>query len=244
MVSRFERLMGCSSIPIGETSPETVAQCSGRGDCLNGTCLCEIRYSGEECSGFNLPYHAGKLLIGIDRFYCFASTIFINSLIRFSPPPSCRHFGRLLLRGLCVAGAADDLHHRRVPAAEAAQLSGRLPADHPEAAVLFRLHCGGPARRLLYHTGKGTVPCFVVVVVVIVAFSLFYANFYPPLTFSPPPPHTGNATTGMGVVSDVAVLSARHDLRLARGVPVGRGKCRGVHGSILCSRLLACTVVG
>lgn len=97
-----------------------------------------------------------------------------------SPHPSCRHFGRLLLRGLCVAGAADDLHHRRVPAAEAAQLSGRLPADHPEAAVLFRLHCGGPARRLLYHTGKGTVPCFEVVVVVIVAFSLFYANFYSP----------------------------------------------------------------
>lgn len=116
----------------------------------------------------------------IDRFYCFASTIFINSLIRFSPPPSCRHFGRLLLRGLCVAGAADDLHHRRVPAAEAAQLSGRLPADHPEAAVLFRLHCCRPARRLLYHTGKEAVPCFVVVVVVIVAFSLFYANFYSP----------------------------------------------------------------
>lgn len=59
MVSRFERLMGCSSITIGETSPETREQCSGRGDCLNGTCLCEIRYSGEDCLGFNLPYHAG-----------------------------------------------------------------------------------------------------------------------------------------------------------------------------------------
>lgn len=59
MVSRFERLMGCSSIPIGETPPDDKAQCSGRGDCLNGTCLCEIRYSGDECSGFNLPYHAG-----------------------------------------------------------------------------------------------------------------------------------------------------------------------------------------
>ncbi|XP_046973411.1 uncharacterized protein LOC124540050 isoform X2 [Vanessa cardui] len=32
--------------------------CSGRGDCLNGTCLCEIRYSGDECAGPNLPYHA------------------------------------------------------------------------------------------------------------------------------------------------------------------------------------------
>ncbi|XP_050355861.1 uncharacterized protein LOC126777051 [Nymphalis io] len=32
--------------------------CSGRGDCMNGTCLCEIRYSGDECAGPNLPYHA------------------------------------------------------------------------------------------------------------------------------------------------------------------------------------------
>lgn len=35
--------------------------CSGRGDCLNGTCLCEIRFSGDECSAFNIPYHAGKI---------------------------------------------------------------------------------------------------------------------------------------------------------------------------------------
>ncbi|XP_050671473.1 uncharacterized protein LOC126969898 [Leptidea sinapis] len=32
--------------------------CSGRGDCMNGTCLCEIRFSGNECAGPNLPYHA------------------------------------------------------------------------------------------------------------------------------------------------------------------------------------------
>lgn len=32
--------------------------CSGRGDCMNGTCLCEIRYSGDECAGPNMPYHA------------------------------------------------------------------------------------------------------------------------------------------------------------------------------------------
>lgn len=33
--------------------------CSGRGDCLNGTCFCEIRYAGDECNAFNLPYYAG-----------------------------------------------------------------------------------------------------------------------------------------------------------------------------------------
>ncbi|XP_053618411.1 uncharacterized protein LOC128679923 isoform X2 [Plodia interpunctella] len=32
--------------------------CSGRGDCMNGTCLCEIRYAGDECAAPNLPYHA------------------------------------------------------------------------------------------------------------------------------------------------------------------------------------------
>lgn len=33
--------------------------CSGRGECHNGTCLCEIRFSGEICDGPNVPYHAG-----------------------------------------------------------------------------------------------------------------------------------------------------------------------------------------
>lgn len=33
--------------------------CSGRGECLNGTCLCEIRFSGDICDGPNVPYHAG-----------------------------------------------------------------------------------------------------------------------------------------------------------------------------------------
>ncbi|CAH2057055.1 unnamed protein product, partial [Iphiclides podalirius] len=32
--------------------------CNGRGDCMNGTCLCEIRYAGDECARPNMPYHA------------------------------------------------------------------------------------------------------------------------------------------------------------------------------------------
>ncbi|XP_028179212.1 uncharacterized protein LOC114366518 isoform X7 [Ostrinia furnacalis] len=32
--------------------------CSGRGDCLNGTCLCEIRYAGDQCAAPNFSYHA------------------------------------------------------------------------------------------------------------------------------------------------------------------------------------------
>ncbi|CAH0549990.1 unnamed protein product [Brassicogethes aeneus] len=33
--------------------------CSGRGECHNGTCMCEIRFTGELCDGPNVPYHAG-----------------------------------------------------------------------------------------------------------------------------------------------------------------------------------------
>ncbi|CAH1365154.1 hypothetical protein MTP99_001446 [Tenebrio molitor] len=33
--------------------------CSGRGECNNGTCMCDIRYTGELCDGPNVPYHAG-----------------------------------------------------------------------------------------------------------------------------------------------------------------------------------------
>lgn len=31
--------------------------CSGRGDCYNGTCMCDIRYTGELCDDPNIPYH-------------------------------------------------------------------------------------------------------------------------------------------------------------------------------------------
>lgn len=33
--------------------------CSGRGECWNGTCMCNIRFTGELCDDLNLPYHAG-----------------------------------------------------------------------------------------------------------------------------------------------------------------------------------------
>ena len=37
-----------------------LGDCSGRGECWNGTCYCEIQYSGDTCNGPNLPYHRGK----------------------------------------------------------------------------------------------------------------------------------------------------------------------------------------
>ncbi|ODN05284.1 E3 ubiquitin-protein ligase MIR1 [Orchesella cincta] len=35
------------------------SNCSGHGDCLNGTCFCEIQFAGDECGGVNMNYHIG-----------------------------------------------------------------------------------------------------------------------------------------------------------------------------------------
>lgn len=55
MVTIFKSFMGCSAVSLVNDK-----SCSGRGDCLNGTCLCEIRFSGEDCTTFNIPFYAGK----------------------------------------------------------------------------------------------------------------------------------------------------------------------------------------
>lgn len=52
-----------TSTDLNDAADDSVIPCSGRGDCLNGTCLCEIRYTGDECASFNLPYHAGMCLL-------------------------------------------------------------------------------------------------------------------------------------------------------------------------------------
>lgn len=90
MISHFERvIMGCSStlnnhqnsnnqLPSGDmagVSDEIL--CNGRGECDNGTCICEIRYSGDECRAFNLPYHAGISSV----FYCVALFSLIQLMI-------------------------------------------------------------------------------------------------------------------------------------------------------------------
>lgn len=83
MLTRMQTLMRCSSGSATNTLPstsgpgDTVIPCSGRGDCLNGTCLCDIRYAGDECTGFNLPYHAGVSSV----FYFVAALSLIQLLI-------------------------------------------------------------------------------------------------------------------------------------------------------------------
>ncbi|XP_055372274.1 uncharacterized protein LOC129606162 [Condylostylus longicornis] len=83
MIPSFHELMRCSSSVLKNAPPgneniqdDNTATCSGRGDCLNGTCLCEIRYSGDECTGFNLPYHAG-----ISSVFYFVALISLIQLL-------------------------------------------------------------------------------------------------------------------------------------------------------------------
>lgn len=91
MLPSFHNLMRCSSSVLHQATSSSTgsggmpqpftskhddinsATCSGRGDCLNGTCLCEIRYAGDECSGFNLPYYAG--ISGVFYFVALVSVI-------------------------------------------------------------------------------------------------------------------------------------------------------------------------
>lgn len=44
--------------------------CSGHGECQNGTCFCEIQYDGEECHTPNVPYYVA-----------FATTFFLLALV-------------------------------------------------------------------------------------------------------------------------------------------------------------------
>ncbi|KAL4703760.1 hypothetical protein ACJJTC_017548 [Scirpophaga incertulas] len=60
--------------------------CSGRGDCLNGTCLCEIRYAGDECAAPNLPYHA--CIGGVFLVVAFVCAVQLTICVASELPPS------------------------------------------------------------------------------------------------------------------------------------------------------------
>lgn len=51
--------MGCETTEVGEEFNPTI--CGGRGECgPNNSCVCEIRYTGDNCLDYNKIYHAGK----------------------------------------------------------------------------------------------------------------------------------------------------------------------------------------
>ncbi|EDW12222.1 uncharacterized protein LOC6576794 [Drosophila mojavensis] len=61
----------------GPFTPANDLSCSGRGDCVNNTCVCDIRYAGDECDFFNLSYYAGISTV----FYVVALVSVIQLLI-------------------------------------------------------------------------------------------------------------------------------------------------------------------
>lgn len=50
--------------------------CSGHGECMNGTCFCEIQFDGEECHAPNMPYYIGFATVFFFLgFVCFVQLI-------------------------------------------------------------------------------------------------------------------------------------------------------------------------
>lgn len=53
------------------------SNCSGHGDCDNGTCFCEVQYNGEFCMDPNIPYYVSFATV----FYAIALVSFIQLIL-------------------------------------------------------------------------------------------------------------------------------------------------------------------
>lgn len=63
MVSRLQKLVAVADMGCVETEEDGFDQkvCGGRGECgPNNSCICEIRFTGDNCNDFNKSYHAGN----------------------------------------------------------------------------------------------------------------------------------------------------------------------------------------
>ncbi|CAH1115531.1 unnamed protein product [Psylliodes chrysocephalus] len=77
-------------------SSSCTRDCSGRGECYNGTCTCDIRFTGDLCDGPNLPYHTGiggvfffiSLVCAIQLIICIVSEY--SRLKAPSLPKACK----------------------------------------------------------------------------------------------------------------------------------------------------------
>ena len=56
------------------------ANCSGHGECLNGSCYCQIQYEGRECKRINFSYHVA-----------FSSIFFLLALTSLIQLVMCIH---------------------------------------------------------------------------------------------------------------------------------------------------------
>jgi len=81
MVSRVKEkawslLMHYGMVQWNNRTPHCAHNCSGHGDCINGTCFCEIQFVGEECKLTNTSYFAVfATVFFLVAFVCFVQLV-------------------------------------------------------------------------------------------------------------------------------------------------------------------------
>lgn len=65
---------------MSEIDSSCHANCSGHGECLNGSCYCQIQFEGEECTRINFSYHVA-----------FSSIFFLLALTSLIQLVMCIH---------------------------------------------------------------------------------------------------------------------------------------------------------
>ena len=73
---------------LGLGDPGCHANCSGHGECLNGSCYCQIQYEGRECKRINFSYHVAFSSI----FFLLALTRLRNTELRLRFTIHRKHF--------------------------------------------------------------------------------------------------------------------------------------------------------
>ena len=84
-------LLGSSAMDAADTTVtaddvQCLSNCSGRGDCVDGLCHCQIQFDGESCEVINFAYHVA-----------FASIFFVIALTSLIQLVMCIHAGKLYL---------------------------------------------------------------------------------------------------------------------------------------------------
>ena len=143
MVTRFQRFadMGCEETEENDFNKKI---CGGRGECgPNNSCICEIRFTGENCLDYNRMYHAGELIPTLTQ---------CNAWINRQLNCHSRSVRNLLRRRIRINCAAADLLLRRVQKTQESHISQSF-SHHNTKVTVFRCVPGiVVASRILHPT--------------------------------------------------------------------------------------------
>lgn len=143
--------------------------CSGHGECHNGTCLCEVIdprwfnhfYIKLVISMFPCLHLNNKKAVESQFFVCLSSTCILSTdSIRWNRMPRTKF--QLLHRvcdcifypGICLSGSIGNVHRSRVAKNEGALVHQGLQSYHPKGPLLRRIFGVYDSRSLLYISGK------------------------------------------------------------------------------------------